>query len=125
MPHGVQAFLSTHGASLYGFHLLLLSKDLTISKLFQPCYFTMPCFPWYGPAYFFFLKVLREWFLHRKTSLLNFLPCVNLILLLFITKVLRAGRDWLNKCYPFKISSPGSSYYMCFDYAVVYKRERR
>lgn len=72
-----------------------------------------------------FLENLREWLSLTKTTSLNFLPCANLILLLYITKVPRAGRDWLYECYPFKISIPGNSYYMCFDYVVVYQREKR
>lgn len=42
----------------------------------------------------------------QKTTPLHFLPCVNLILFLCITKVPQTGRDWLDKCYPFKISIP-------------------
>lgn len=73
---------------------------------------------------FFPLENLREWLSLTKTTPLHFLPCVNLILLFYITKLPQAGRDWLNECYPFKISIPGNSYYMCFDYGVMYKREK-
>lgn len=74
---------------------------------------------------FFLLEIFREWLSLTDTTLFNFLPCVNLTLFMYITKVPRAGRDWLNECYPFKISIRENSYYMCFDYGVVYKREKR
>lgn len=73
----------------------------------------------------FFLENLREWHTLTNATPLNFQPCVNLILLLHITKQPQAGTDWLNECYPFKISIQGSSYYKCFNYGVVYKREKK
>lgn len=33
--------------------------------------------------------------------------------------VLGAGRDWLNKHSAFKLSTPGNSYYLCFDYGIM------
>lgn len=37
----------------------------------------------------------------------------------------RAGSDWPTECYSFKISIQGNSYYMCFDYGVMFKREKK
>lgn len=70
-------------------------------------------------------KNLRQWLLLAKTTPFNFLPCVNLILLLRISTVPQAGRDWLNDGCPFNTSIQGNSYSMCFDYGVMYKREGR
>ena len=72
-----------------------------------------------------FFSNLREWLSLTNTTPLSFLPCVNLILLLHITKAPRAGRDGLDECYPFKISIPGNSYYMCFDYKGCTEEKQR